>query len=756
MAAAEGSISTSSSTSHTLTFGTNASIMALTTTSPHEAASMLAFLDALKPDNRHTFLQPPPSISTASLHWAKHALDAFAGQVADEQAARRARDKKRKREGSGGDVLKIRKLHVEGFETGQVWQQARRIIQATLNASKELLQELEDDGGVHREGDEESLAGDVKKVRFEDGEEAEEEDDDGSETGSSDLQDAEVANGSDEEEEDFQDAESQQDEEALSGDEDEGDLEDVNDEDDLEDEDGEADADFDRPAEIYTEDPNGLNDGFFSIDDFNKQTQYFEDQDYKADPNTDLGSDDEDIDWHGDPFSEPKGNSKTKNTKAKDNEEGADALSDAEEDDEEDAGPTFGDMDLDAPEGASDDEGNLADGLEGDMGMDLTADDIFYQDFFAPPPRKGNKGENERKWRLRKQEKPDEQNLERAMADVRRDLFEDESEESDDQDALSDVSAGDPKSRRSAHERRQAKLAEEIRKMESELVAKRAWTLSGEASATNRPQNSLLEHDLDFEHAGKPIPVATEETSEDIEELVKRRIIAGEFDEVVKRRPDANVPADVRRGLIELDDSKGKQSLAEIYEEEHVKNTNPDSYVSAKDEKLRKEEKEIENMWKDVSARLDSLSSWHYKPKPAAPSLTVVSDVATVAMEDAQPTTAQGVSGGDNMLAPQEVYKAGKDNVDKGEVVAKSGLPVARQEMTREDKLRRRRREKEKTRKAGGETSKLSKKAQEKKDTMAELKKGGVKVINKKGEVLDMEGKKPQASNPATSNSFKL
>ncbi|CAN8105798.1 unnamed protein product [Discula destructiva] len=753
--AVEGSIS--SSTSHTLTFGgstttNNAHIMALTTTAPHEAASMLAFLDALKPERRHTFLQPSPSVATASLHWAKHALDAFAGQVGDEQAARKARDKKRKREGGAGgrgDVLKIRKVHVEGLETAQVWQQARRVIQSTLQASKELLQELEEDGELLKEGEEEEddeheevSSGDAKRVRFEQ---------DGSQIGSG-IEEADLDSASGEE--DFHDAESGQDEEDLSGEEDEDDMEDLGDEDDFEDEQADEDDELNQPTETYAEDPNGLNDGFFSIDDFNKQTQYFEDQDYKADPNTDVASDDDEVDWHGDPFAEPKG--KSKGAKAKDDDE-EDAMSNPEDDDDdEDAGPTFGDMDLDAPEGASDDEGNLADGLEGDMGMDLTADDIFYKDFFAPPAKKGNRGDNERKWKLRKQEKPDQQTLETAMADVRRDLFDDESDQSDDEDALSDVSAGNPKSRRSAHERRQAKLGEEIRKMESELVAKRAWTLSGEASASMRPQNSLLEHDLDFEHAGKPIPVVTEATSEDIEDLVKRRILAGEFDTLVKRRPDANVPADVRRGMIELDDAKGKQSLAEIYEEEHVKNSNPDAYVSAKDEKLHKEEKEVENMWKDVAARLDALSSWHYKPKPAAPSLTVVSDVATVAMEDAQPTTAQGVSGGDNMLAPQEVYKAGQDNADKGELVAKSGLPVARQEMTREDKVRRRRREKERIRKAGGETTKLSKKTQDKKETLAELKRGGVKVINKKGEVLDMEGKKPQAGNTATSNSLKL
>lgn len=739
-----GSDSTTTSNSQTITHGgAPTTVMAATATAPHEAASMLAFLDTLKQENRYNFLQPPASVSTASLYWAKHALDAFAGQVGDEQQAMRLRDKKRKREGcSSADMLKIRKLHVDGFETGQVWQQARRVIKCTLGASQDLLRELKEEGLVQQEGEETGQSsGDVKMLQF---------DEDGFEIGSD-----EEADGSGSEPDDDEEGQSQ--EGSTSGEENDDDAsgEDIEKDDELNDlVEDENDEEINLPAETYVEDPNGLNDGFFSIDDFNKQTQWFEEQDLKADPFTDQASDDEDVNWHTDPFTEPKG---TANDKKKSGEEDETTL-DMEDDDDEEAGPTFGDVDLDAPEGASDDEaaGTLADGLQGDMGMDLTANDIYYKDFFAPPPKKGKKGERPGKWQP-KQEAPNERDMERAMDNVRRDLFEDFSEHSDEEDALSDVSAGDPRSRRSAHERRQAKLAEEISKMESELVAKRAWVLSGEASGASRPVNSLLEQDLDFEHAGKPVPVITEEVSEEIEDLVKRRILEGEFDEVVKRRPNADVPADVRRGLIELDDSKAKQSLAEIYEEEHIKNANPDSYVSAKDEKLRKEEKEIEAMWKDVSAKLDSLSSWHYKPKPAAPSLTVVADIATVTMEDAQPTTAQGVSGGESMIAPQEVYNPSKDTAEKGEVVAKSGLPVARQEMSREDKVRRRRREKERIKKSGGETtSKLSKKAQEKKDTMADLKKGGVKVINKKGEVLDMDGKKPQAAKVATSNSFKL
>jgi U3 small nucleolar RNA-associated protein MPP10 len=36
---------------------------------------------------------------------------------------------------------------------------------------------------------------------------------------------------------------------------------------------------------------------------------------------------------------------------------------------------------------------------------------------------------------------------------------------------------------------------------------------------------------LDFERAGKPVPIVGEETREEIDALIKRRILAEEFDE---------------------------------------------------------------------------------------------------------------------------------------------------------------------------------------------------------------------------------
>ncbi|KAI2466681.1 Mpp10 protein [Annulohypoxylon bovei var. microspora] len=749
-----GSASTTSSTSHTLTHAPSVGFLSsfADSSKPSSAVEMFELFEAIKSGNRHNFLQPASSIPNASLQLAKATLDAYAGQICDEQQQRQREESKKRKRAENGlskvDVLKIRKLHVDGFESGQVWQQARRIIASTLQDTKGVLEELGDQNEIQVNG----INGDAQV-------DALESDEDMSEVDSVDDESASEIEGLEEAEQDIDDDEDLGDEDLeddaeLSTNGIKEDLDGVNEEDEVDD-DGDESEDASREL---VEDPNGLNDGFFSIDDFNKQTQRFEDADARGDPDVDHASDDDELDWHTDPFAvKPSTNGKDskKSTKGTEDEMHSDM---EDEDEDEEGGPTFGDMDLDAPEGESDDDDeDAADDMDG--GDEFNANEVYYKDFFAPPQQKGAKNSRPRKFREPRPTEVNSNDVERAMGDVRRDLFEDESEREDSDDALSDVSAGNPKSRRSAHERRQVKLAEEIRKLEAANVAKREWVLSGEAQAADRPKNSLLDQDLDFEHVGKAVPVITAELSESIEDMIKRRILAQEFDEVIKRRPDASeFSSNTRRGLVDLDDTKAKQSLAEIYEEEHVKNANPDSYVSKADEKLQKEEKEIEQMWKEVSASLDALTSWHYKPKPAAPSLTVVSDVATISMEDAQPTTAQGVSGGDHTLAPQEIYKASKDTAEKGEVVAKSGLPVAKQEMSREDKIRRRRREKERIRKTGGTDSKKPQnaKAQAQKQTLGDLKTGGVKVINKKGEIVDMEGNKAKAAKAASSSSFKL
>lgn len=769
--------------------------------------SYLGHRDSQSESSLSVFLRPPKSIPDAALRTAKEALDALAPDVADEQALRlrngASRKSKRQRVGAegGGDVageqpewpvapLKIRRMHVDGFETGQAWQQARRMLEGVLAEARAAVAAVEAEGAldgevegrkVITEGDD--VNGDEMEVTGDEEDEDEGEDEDEEEE--EDEEDEE------EEDEDELDESMEVDEHNLEGMEadaaevegDDADGVSHDDGDDEDDEDDENTSDEDEAGtKEYKADPHGLNDGFFDLDVFNKQTQWLEEQDARGDPNTDLVSDDEGVDWHSDPFAatnkKKTASGRTKKNGRKNSEDPLLSDAEVEDDDSEDAGPTFGDMDLDAPEGDSELESGREDGNDGDSD-DLNANDIYYKDFYEPPAKKSSgKGKGKSKKGRHMPTPPpqgDDGDVERAMADVRRDLFEDLSEREDSDDVLSDVSAGDPKSRRSTQERRLAKLAEEIRRLEAESVAKRDWTMIGEASAVDRPTNAALEEDFDFEYAGKPLPVITNEVSEDIEAMIKRRILAREFDEVIRRRPETEVKDDTRRGLVDIDiSSKSKQSLAEVYEEEYVKAKNPDTYVSAADEKLRKEEAEVAALWRDVCARLDALASWHYRPRPPEAAVTVVADVPTVAMEDAQPATAAGIVDGargaavTSRLAPQETYKPGaKGTTEKGEVVdVRSGLPIARQEMSREEKARRRRRAKERISKAGGlgggnatkngAASAGGKKAQMQRETIAELKKGGVKVINRKGEIVDMDGNKAKAARPITSASVKL
>ncbi|KXS97961.1 hypothetical protein AC578_3113 [Pseudocercospora eumusae] len=685
------------------------------------AATSRTFLPALE-KAPHDFLQPSLPLHTDAVAYLKHILDPLAKDVSEEQQQRlKANRKKRKRkrgEGEGEDeeVLRLKQIHTDGFGVDQVWEQARRVIEAARDEAEQQYEHLkaqEASAPPRQNG---------KAVRSEEDEHLGEE-----------GVDYEVE-GIDDGDEEYHTSEDEDEEGAGLDIDNLGDMHD--DFDDMEeDEDDQAGAD-DEPAELI-KDKFGLNDGFFSIDDFNRQSEFLEQQDTRGEDDG-AASDEEEIDWDADPGVQAAAGA-------------ADQADGPESGDDEEDGPTFGDPDAES-EDDEEVEGGAMDGLS-DMG---NTNDIMYKDFFAPPAQKKRKNKKGRPSphnfsdAASSKKEPEEGDvaIERAMDKVKFDLFEDESE-AEEEDEEQQLDPADPRSRRSAHERRKAQIAEEIRKLEAANVAKRDWQLSGEARAADRPTNALLEEDLEFERAGKPVPVITAEVSESIEELIKRRILAYDFQDLIRRRPDdLATGSGTRRGKLdfELDDTKSKKGLAEEYEEEYSKRTDP-NYVDVKDEKLEKEQKEIERLWKEVSAQLDSLSSWNFRPKQPAPQMDIRVDAPAITMEDARPSAGGDVAGA-SQLAPQEIYKAGEAASGKDEVTGKSGLPSAREEMSREERKRRRRREKERIRKSNGNAeakpaneSRAAKAKKDKESIVGDLKRGNVKVIGKKGKVTDVEGK---------------
>ncbi|PPQ88642.1 hypothetical protein CVT25_010218 [Psilocybe cyanescens] len=235
------------------------------------------------------------------------------------------------------------------------------------------------------------------------------------------------------------------------------------------------------------------------------------------------------------------------------------------------------------------------------------------------------------------------------------------------------------------NERRMAALREQIKELESENVAPKEWVLMGEAGSRQRPQNSLLEEDLEFDRVMKAVPVTTEEAVKSLEETIKARILEGRFDDVVRLRPLEDKPFLPSR-FLELKDSKSNQSLAQIYENDYVASQTGGEIIDDRDGKLKKEHDEIDLMWDKICGKLDALCNAHFVPKQAKATITTVTNTATATLESALPTSKSTST----MLAPEEVFAASASSLR-----ARSELTTAekRSQRSRERKIKKRQRD---------------------------------------------------------------
>jgi U3 small nucleolar RNA-associated protein MPP10 len=168
----------------------------------------------------------------------------------------------------------------------------------------------------------------------------------------------------------------------------------------------------------------------------------------------------------------------------------------------------------------------------------------------------------------------------------------------------------------STYAQRQLALREQISQLEAENIADKDWTMMGEATSRSRPLNSLLEEDLEFEHRNRVAKVITEEKVAEVEDIIKRRIVEGQYDDVVRRRAFDAKPFLPSR-TFELQDTKSQQSLAQIYEDEYTARANGEggAALDDRDGKLQKEHKDLEAIWEGIADKLDALCNAHFTPK---------------------------------------------------------------------------------------------------------------------------------------------
>jgi U3 small nucleolar RNA-associated protein MPP10 len=184
-----------------------------------------------------------------------------------------------------------------------------------------------------------------------------------------------------------------------------------------------------------------------------------------------------------------------------------------------------------------------------------------------------------------------------------------------------------------------AEMVDKIEKIEDEMMNPKPWEMVGEAMAKDRPVNSLLEVHLDFNAATKLPPVITKETTNQIESLIKQRILDELFDDpVLKAASKRKKIGDDQ----EMDFSKSKKGLGDMYAEDLTKrlaSINPETFLESElagpDGPLKRE---IEESSKDLFQILEILCNFHYTPRAPKTEVTIsTQNVPSLMLEDALP-----------------------------------------------------------------------------------------------------------------------
>ena len=315
---------------------------------------------------------------------------------------------------------------------------------------------------------------------------------------------------------------------------------------------------------------------------------------------------------------------------------------DDDEDEDEDEEGKKGGLDEDEADDLDSDEvdDDLVDLYEGELGdekevmglgkpaksfdqVDFDREDFGLNDIegVAAEDEDEDDGEDGEEEEEEKEKRPLKGNKEQPRKQQPRDLF----NADDDKD---DKGGKEEAENKSSFEIRQEKLREQIDQVHESMLGTlndKKWQLKGEVTAKTRPQDSLLEEYLDFDHTTRQMPAPSATSSETLEAIIKQRIKDKAFDDVERKVKPVEAQHEYRK-QVALDHQKSKVGLGEVYEQEFLKQqqalvndeTSADAAaLAAKSEALSNpKHEEIRKLMQSLFVKLDALSNFHFTPKP--------------------------------------------------------------------------------------------------------------------------------------------
>ncbi|VDN18614.1 unnamed protein product [Gongylonema pulchrum] len=216
------------------------------------------------------------------------------------------------------------------------------------------------------------------------------------------------------------------------------------------------------------------------------------------------------------------------------------------------------------------------------------------------------------------------------------------------------------------------KLKERIASIEAANLAPRSWEMSGEVTAMEREENTMLEKHFDFDQSAPKAPIVTVDSTFQLEAMIIQRIKDKAFDDVVRTERKLETNTSYRAPVVE--ETAAKKSLAEVYEEHYQKI----NYGEGSEEKKNEKHETIKKLMLSLFQKLDALSHYRYIPSEVQPEVRIVSNMPSLKKEEVGPMA----SSANVLLAPEEVRRHA------------SGPPKADEEKTKTDRFRARRKKK--------------------------------------------------------------
>jgi len=298
--------------------------------------------------------------------------------------------------------------------------------------------------------------------------------------------------------------------------------------------------------------------------------------------------------------------------------------------------------------------------------------DYRYADFFEDNSEKNESNKKKSDKRVRFAEDVDDLPEDYDDED---DLAEDYEDESDDDEIDAPVLFGEKEEERSlsTHELSRMKLEETIERIQRENFNPRSWELTGEVTGESRSKDSLLEKYIEVDFRQRQPPINTQEKTDKILSICLKRLKDKLFDDVERKYRDDDTVQPYRNMTIDMNERK---SLMEVYEDRYqaAQNGEDDSV------ELDPQVKEVQSRMNQLFEKLDALTHFQYAPARVTEEVKIVKNMPSMRAEEVGPLATAG--GDETLLAPEEVSRHVKS------------APMAKDERTKTDKKRERRKKK--------------------------------------------------------------